>query len=138
MFLLREAAWAASTKSLRSQGLPFLVLPESRLPALSLFPGHRPAKARQVGSGWKARHLDPDLGQDTFCAAHIPPSNGVEQVYCSFPGKRLSVLLEALLGLEIVRHFHRGLLCIFRLRFHLRRRIKTLGAFLAHAFDRFL
>lgn len=77
MFLLRAAAFAASTKAVRSQGLPLRVLPLSRLPALSLFPGHRPAKAGQMVSAGEPMNVQAQLGQQDFGRPTIDPRNAI-------------------------------------------------------------
>jgi hypothetical protein len=41
--LVRAAAWAACTSVVRKKRLPFRVLPDPRLPALSWLPGVTPA-----------------------------------------------------------------------------------------------
>lgn len=70
-----------SINAVRKRALPFVILPERRLPPLCLFPGQTPAKARQVLGGGEAVHLTADFRQDRRCRNRLNARDTQEQLH---------------------------------------------------------
>jgi hypothetical protein len=81
-FLLRLAPAAASMSAVRSQWLPFRVLPDLCLPALSWVSRTEGGPAREVARAAKRAHVHTDLRADDLRGALIDPGNAIQRRQC--------------------------------------------------------
>src|SRR5215213_3287405 len=79
---LRAPTWAACTSSVRSQGLPWRVLPPRLIaqgaPGTFVVVRAHPCPTGLMGRTWDPAHVDADLGDECFCQVRTNPGNRVQ------------------------------------------------------------
>src|SRR6266700_896941 len=102
------AACAASTRAVRSQGLPLRVRPLRRLPALSLLPGHMPAHEARCRALGKRRISAPISARMTRVLAPLNPWNRLQALELCLKGAQTLSNLPAQMRNRFVHTVNMG------------------------------
>lgn len=90
--LLGAAACAAWTRAARTHGLPLRVLPLRRLPALSLWPGHMPAREAKWPAVGKRLRSTPISASSTSAMRRPMPGRAARRAINSSKGRMRSAI----------------------------------------------